>query len=249
MFSCRRWLLPALVPFVMVAGYMLGPGAGSAVPRTLSCPSEVGIFWKMTTSGGAAYGALNTTNVSNVTLDGCLTSDLAGTGHTSRVLWNGLDGYYYETGYKEYWCTSGHTSHCWRAFVEESIAGSGSQLYNGTSGYPCLTSGSSETWEVTSEVNPVFWDATVVCNGTTSYLLATFNSGSYSSGNAEGEGFRHGNSSALSATHSNLMWSDSGHINHSSQGVTCRKDTDGTYNGNFLSNTSFNFVTSGGTSC
>jgi hypothetical protein len=248
MFSRRRWLLPALVPFFVAAGYMLGPGAGPAMPRTLACPSEVGIFWKMTTGGSATYGAYNTFPVSNVTLDGCLTGDLAGSGHTSRVLWNGLDGYYFETGYKEYWCTAGHTSHCWRAFAEESIAGSGTQ-WNGSSGYPCITLGSSETWEATNEINPTFWDATVVCNGNVSYLLWNFNSGNYSSGNAEGEGFRHGASSALVGTHSNLIWTDTNYVNHSASGVTCRKDTDGLYNGRFLSNTSFDFVTSGGTSC
>lgn len=235
--SRTRWI-PLIAALAAAAAILPGAGVSSA----LAC-TEYGVFWKMSTSGQSAYGAIN-----QITLNGhpisCVADGTAASGHTSRVLFNGISGNYFEAGYKLYPCGG---NQCFRAFVEWALGGSGGQ-WNGTAGWPCLSPGTSQYWRVQPKSgSPSIYEGYVNC-GSGLIFLEDFSVAPYTSGFAEGEGFRRA-PNAMNETHQALQWrNSSGGWNYSS-GVSCRLDNDPTWNGKGISTTRFDLVQNDGVDC
>jgi hypothetical protein len=231
-------LLPPVVVGVVAMAAFLGPGASTAFACT-----EYGVFWKMATNGQPAYGAINQITLNDHPVS-CVADGVPASGHTSRVLFNGLKGNYFEAGYKLYPCGA---SHCFRAFVEWSLGGSGGQ-WNGSAGWPCLSAGTSQYWRVEGRSGkPTRYDGYVDC-GSGFTFLASFNVYPYTSGYAEGEGFRRA-PNVMNETHQALQWRDSSGGWNSSSGVSCRYDTDPSWNGKAISSTRFDVVLNDGVAC
>jgi hypothetical protein len=243
-----------LFPLAIVAGvavYSLGPGAAKAGP---TC-TEYGVFWQMSTGGPLAYGAQNEITLHDQFADPCITpdNDLNASGQTARVFF-GVKGYYVEAGWQEYACSNAANAHCFRAFMEWALGGSGAQWRSTNKHkYPCLVPGTQATWSVVGEAaKPTSFDGYLDCeDGRGNRYLTTLDLYPYYQGYGEGEGFFR-ESSTMGETHQNLEWMDSAGVWHPSLDVFCRYDTSKApynWNGLKVSATRFDVVQNSGTDC
>lgn len=231
-------LVPPLVVTLAAMAAFLGPGASQAFACT-----EYGVFWKMSTGGAWAYGARNDISLKDHTLYCVPSTGEAGSGQTSRVLLGGQSGNYIEAGYQETYCGG----HCWNAFVEKKINNMGPAPWKGT--FSCLAPVSTQQWQVNNVAGTTSFDSWLNCyDGAGFRKLTSYDGYPYSNGYAEGEGF-HRDSTGMDEIHSNLQWKNVNSVWSSSSGVTCRLDTDPSWNGQGVSATRFDVVLFNGTSC
>jgi hypothetical protein len=243
----KRLLLVLTVSVAVGTGFM-----GLGTSKALAC-TEYGVFWS-DTAPSYEYGARGNISLTNHTPSSCdVSAGDKATGQTSRVLLDGLSGYYVESGWAEVYCgaaSGNYSGDCFYAFMEWSIAGSGSQ-WTSSSPWGCLAPGNYYGWQTDSNLsNSTNFDGWVDCGtGQNNWsYLHTFNVSPYSNGIPDGEGFHH-DSTSMGETHNALKWRDGPGNWFSSSDVWCRYDTDPSWNGNKLSSTSWNIVSSGGTSC
>lgn len=235
-----RRLLPILVALAAAAATFLGPATSAA---TAAC-SESGIFWRMATGGGDAYGSRNEISLTNHDLDECVVSGgYYGTGQTARVLLVYASGNYVEAGWREYQCGS---VHCFQAFMYKKVNNVSGPVWTGT--FSCLTPGSYHRWQVNKVSGTTEWDGWLDCQDGLGFRKLTRVSTPYAYGGAEGEGFRRDDPGTPSETtmgevHRNLQWRGQADGTWSySVDVFCRLDNTSGWNGVKVTASRFDIV-------
>ncbi|MBD0347648.1 MAG: hypothetical protein ICV59_00725 [Thermoleophilia bacterium] len=251
-----KLLLLCVIGFALViAGLVLGADrAPGGVQAPTPC-AETGVFWKMITNETWAYGARNEISLTNHDLDNCVSfGGHYGTGQTARVLLNGQPGNYVEAGWREWDCTFAG-GHCFHAFmysrVNNVVQGT---VYTGN--FACLNPGNYHRWQVNNVAGTNNWDGWLDCEDGQGFRYLARKSAHVPSGWAEGEGWRRDDrdpangTTTMGETHRNLHWKTFIGEWRTAFGVTCRYDSDGGWNGNWVTATRFDIVRApSGTNC